>query len=402
VPTDLETGGTLPFRRWSSSPHRRCAPPCGGPACSTTRFSTRARPSATEERRALGLEALLPWRVETIEQQAARCWRAFQELGSDLERYAFAQHLREGNLTLFHRFLADHIEAVMPIVYTPTVGKAIQRFSRTYRTPSQGIYLTANQQDDLGEILRQACPEPPDLMVVTDAQGILGIGDQGAGGIHICQGKLAVYTLCAGLDPARSLPVMLDVGTDSQALLEDPDYPGLPRPRLQGAAYDAFMDRFVAAVGALWPGALVQWEDFGGGNARRVLDAYRHRIPSFNDDIQGTSGVATAAILAGLRGLGKGLADQNFVIFGAGTAGCGIAERLVRLLRREGLGEAEAADRLWLLNRRGLVHEGMEGLPEMVRPYMKSAARLAELRRDGLLPPRGAPMVLQGAWACGP
>ena len=342
-----------------------------------------------QERRALGLEALLPWRVETIEQQAARCWRAFQELESDLERYAFAQHLRERNLTLFHRFLADHVEAVMPIVYTPTVGQAIQRFSRTYRTPTQGIFLAAPQQDDLMAILRQACPEPPDLMVVTDAQGILGIGDQGAGGIHICQGKLAVYTLCSGLDPARSLPVMLDVGTDSQALLEDPDYPGLPRPRLREEAYDAFMDRFVAAVGALWPNALVQWEDFGGGNARRVLDAYRHRIPSFNDDIQGTSGVATAAILAGLRGLGQRLADQHFVIFGAGTAGCGIAERLVRLLRREGLDEAEAADRLWLLNRRGLVHEGMERLPEMVRPYSKSAARLAELGRDGLLSSEG-------------
>ena len=290
-----------------------------------------------QERRSLGLEGLLPWRVETIEQQAARCWRAFQELGSDLERYAFAQQLRERNLALFHRFLADHIEVVMPIVYTPTVGKAIQRFSHTYRTPSQGVYLTATQQDDLVEILRQACPEPPQLMVVTDAQGILGIGDQGAGGIHICQGKLAVYTLCAGLDPARSLPVMLDVGTDSQELLNNPDYPGLPRPRLEGEAFDLFMDRFVEAVGRVCPGALVQWEDFGGANARRVLDAYRHRIPSFNDDIQGTSGVATAAILAGLRGLGKRLADQHFVIFGAGTAGCGIAERLVRLLRREGL-----------------------------------------------------------------
>ena len=342
-----------------------------------------------EERRALGLEALLPWRVETIEQQVSRCWHAFKELASDLERYAFAQHLRERNLTLFHRFLADHIEVVMPIVYTPTVGKAIQRFSCTYRTPSQGIYLSAPQQDNLIQILRQACPDPPDLMVVTDAQGILGIGDQGAGGIHICQGKLAIYTLCAGLDPARSLPVMLDVGTDSQVLQGDPLYPGLRRPRLQGKAYDSFLDHFVAAVGELWPDTLVQWEDFGGGNARRVLDAYRYRIPSFNDDIQGTSAVATAAILAGLRGLGQGLADQQFVIFGAGTAGCGIAQRLVRLLRREGLSRVEAADRLWLLNSRGLVHEGMDKLPEMVRPYCKSIARLAEMGRDDLFSSQG-------------
>jgi malate dehydrogenase (oxaloacetate-decarboxylating) len=333
-----------------------------------------------EERRALGLEALLPWRVETLEQQAARCWHAFQELASDLERYAFAQHLRERNHTLFHRFLADHVEVVMPIVYTPTVGKAIQHFSRTYRTPSQGVYLAAPQQDDLVAILRQACPEPPDLMVVTDAQCILGIGDQGAGGIHICQGKLAVYTLCAGLDPARALPVMLDVGTDSRLLINDPDYPGLPVPRLEGEAYDTFLDRFVAAVRTVCPDALVQWEDFGATNARRVLDAYRHQLPSFNDDIQGTSGVATAAILAGLRGLGLRLADQRFVIFGAGTAGCGIAERLLRLLQREGLGAEEAADRLWLLNRHGLVHEDMEGLGAMVKPYAKSRERLAALR----------------------
>jgi malate dehydrogenase (oxaloacetate-decarboxylating) len=340
-----------------------------------------------EERHGLGLEALLPWRVETLEQQAARCWHAFQELGSDLERYAFAQHLRERNHTLFHRFLADHVEVVMPIVYTPTVGKAIQHFSRTYRTPSQGVYLAAPQQDDLVAILRQACPEPPDLMVVTDAQGILGIGDQGAGGIHICQGKLAVYTLCAGLDPARALPVMLDVGTDSRVLIDDPDYPGLPAPRLEGQAYDTFLDRFVAAVRTVCPNALVQWEDFGATNARRVLDAYRHQLPSFNDDIQGTSGVATAAILAGLRGLGRKLADQRFVIFGAGTAGCGIAERLQRLLQREGLDAAEAADRLWLLNRHGLVQEGMAELSAMVRPYAKSRERLEALRSQGLLPP---------------
>jgi malate dehydrogenase (oxaloacetate-decarboxylating) len=333
-----------------------------------------------EERRALGLEALLPWRVETLEQQAARCWHAFQELGSDLERYAFARHLRERNHTLFHRFLADHVEVLMPIVYTPTVGKAIQHFSRSYRTPSQGVYLAAPQQDDLVEILRQACPVPPDLMVVTDAQGILGIGDQGAGGIHICQGKLAVYTHCAGLDPARALPVMLDVGTDSRVLIDDPDYPGLPEPRLEGEAYDAFLDRFVAAVRTVCPEALVQWEDFGATNARRVLDAYRHQLLSFNDDIQGTSGVATAAILAGLRGLDQKLADQQFVIFGAGTAGCGIAERLLRLLQREGLDVVEAADRLWLLNRHGLVHEDMENLSVMARPYAKSRERLAALR----------------------
>jgi len=332
-----------------------------------------------EERRSLELEALLPWQVETIEQQVERCWSAFRCLGSPLERYAWVQSLRERNLTLFHRFLTDHIEAVMPIVYTPTVGAAIQQFSLTYRTPSQGLYLSAPQADDFKRLLREALAggPAPQLLLVTDAQGILGIGDQGVGGIQICQGKLAVYTLCAGLDPARGLPLMLDVGTDRPELLADPHYPGLRQPRLQGEAYDAVIDRFVDAVRAVCPGALVHWEDFGAAHARPVLDRYRARVPSFNDDIQGTSGVACAAILAGLRGLGRTLAGERIVIFGAGSAGCGIAERLLRLLQRQGLSAAEAAGRLWLIDRDGLLREGMEHANPVARACRKSHAELA-------------------------
>ncbi len=345
------------------------------------------------ERQALGLEALLPWQVETIETQVERCRLAFHAMGSDLERYAYLQTLRERNVTLFHRFLADHIELAMPIVYTPTVGQAIQHFSHTYRSPSQGIYLAAPQQDRLEELLAQACGgstgQAPDLLLVTDAQGILGIGDQGVGGIHICQGKLAVYTLCAGLDPARGLPVMLDVGTDRPELLADPCYPGLRQPRLQGEAYTAFLDRFITAVQRVCPGALVHWEDFGAAHARPVLEAYRHRVPSFNDDIQGTSSVAAAAILAGLRGLGRSLADQQIVIFGAGSAGCGIAERLWRLLQRAGLTAAEAADRLWLIDRDGLIHAGTPGLSGGARPFAKGPEALAA--RFGTAAPADGP-----------
>jgi malate dehydrogenase (oxaloacetate-decarboxylating) len=332
-----------------------------------------------EERRALGLEALLPWQVESIEQQVERCWSAFTTLGSPLERYAWVQTLRERNLTLFHRFLADHIEAVMPIVYTPTVGEAIQQFSLTYRTPSQGLYLSAPQADHFERLLREAlagAPEPQ-LLLITDAQGILGIGDQGIGGIHICQGKLAVYTLCAGLDPSRGLPLMLDVGTDRPELLADPRYPGLRQPRLVGDAYDAVLERFVAAAAAVCPQALLHWEDFGTPNARPVLDRFRQRVPSFNDDIQGTSGVACAAILAGLRGLHRSLADERIVIFGAGSAGCGIAERLLRLLIRQGLDASEAAGRLWLIDRDGLLVSAMEPANPVARACRKSAAELA-------------------------
>jgi malate dehydrogenase (oxaloacetate-decarboxylating) len=203
------------------------------------------------------------------------------------------------------------------------------------------------------------------------------------GGIQICLGKLAVYTLCAGLHPGRSLPVMLDVGTDRADLLADPLYPGWKQPRLSGAAYDAFLDAFIAAVRQVCPGALVHWEDFGAANARRVLDRYRATVPSFNDDIQGTSGVAAAAVLAALRGLGQRLSDQTIVIFGAGSAGCGIAERLCRLLVRQGLTPEEARDRLWLLDRDGLVHEGLPQWSEAVAPYVKRAEQVRGLAAAG-------------------
>jgi len=337
-----------------------------------------------QERLALGLEALLPWQEETLEQQVERCWHAFDALGDAMERFAYLQVLRERNLTLFHRFLAEHIDAALPIVYTPTVGQAIQRFRHTYRSPSQGVYLAAPDQGRLAELLRQAASSfgPPDLLLVTDAQGILGIGDQGVGGIQICLGKLAVYTLCAGLHPGRGLPVMLDVGTDRADLRDDPHYPGWKAPRLSGAAYDAFLDAFIAAVREVTPGALVHWEDFGAANARRVLDRHRAAVPSFNDDIQGTSGVAAAVVLAALRGLGQRLADQTIVIFGAGSAGCGIAERLCRLLVRQGLTPEQAADRLWLLDRDGLVHDGLPHWSAAVTPYVKRGERVGGLAAD--------------------
>jgi len=369
------------------------APPASLPPISTTLrgeallndpLLNKGTAFSREERRALGLEALLPWQEETLEEQVERCRRAFEAMTSDLERYAYAQSLRERNLVLFHRFLAEHIERVMPIVYTPTVGRAIQQASTTYRTPSRGVYLAAPQQDRLVELLQQACgSRPPRLLLVTDAQGILGIGDQGVGGIHICQGKLAVYTLSAGLDPADGLPVMLDVGTDRADLLRDPTYPGLQQPRLQGAAYDAFLEAFIAAVQQVCPGALVHWEDFGAANARRVLDGFRLQVPSFNDDIQGTSAVAAAAVLAGLRGLQRPLAGERIVIFGAGSAGCGIAERLQRLLEQAGLAPQEAAARIWPIDRHGLVHEGLRERSAAVSRWVKPASQLEALGLSG-------------------
>ena len=334
------------------------------------------------ERRALGLEGLLPAAVETLDLQVERAWECFRGLGSDLEKFRFAQALRQGNSTLFYRFLADHIEDLLPIVYTPTVGAAIQRFSLDYRSPSGGVYLSCHDQGRLELVLRQAAAGPVDLILVTDAEGILGIGDQGIGGIEICLGKLAVYTLCAGFDPHRLLPVVLDVGTGRQALIDDPLYPGCRQPRLRGAAYDAFIAAFVAAVQAVFPGALLHWEDFGVGNAHRNLDTYRHRLPSFNDDIQGTRGVACAVVLAASRGAGVPMEDHRIVVFGAGTAGCGIAEGLVRLLQRSGLAEQEARERLWLIDREGLLLQSQQIASPLAAAFARSTQQVSGFGRD--------------------
>ncbi|MCT0200546.1 oxaloacetate-decarboxylating malate dehydrogenase [Synechococcus sp. CS-1325] len=335
------------------------------------------------ERRELGLEGLLPEAVETLETQVARTWACFGGLGSDLEKFRFAQALRRTNSTLFHRFLADHIDDLLPIVYTPTVGAAIQRFSLDHQSPSGGVYLACSDQPRLEEVLRQAAAGGAvDLILVTDAEGILGIGDQGIGGIEICLGKLAVYTLCAGFDPQRLLPVVLDVGTNRQSLIDDPLYPGCRQPRLQGSAYDAFIAAFVAAVQAVFPGALLHWEDFGVANAHRNLATYRHQLPSFNDDIQGTRGVACAVVLAASRGAGVPVEDHRIVVFGAGTAGCGIAEGLVRLLQRSGLSEQQARGRLWLIDREGLLLEGQTIASPLAARFARSTEEVSGFERD--------------------
>ena len=334
------------------------------------------------ERQALGLEGLLPLQEETLELQVQRAWEAFSQLTGDLDRHSFVEGLRRSNLVLFHRFLADHLEAVLPIVYTPTIGAVIQGFSRSYRTPLEGVFITASQRGRLRQVLRDSLSGPVDLVLVTDSEGILGIGDQGVGGIHICQGKLAVYTLCAGLNPERALAVVLDVGTNRDSLLADPLYPGLRQRRLEGDAYLSFVDEFVEAVQRECPGACLHWEDFGTSHARLLLDRYRDQLPSFNDDIQGTSGVASAAVLAACRGLGQPLREQRIVIFGAGTAGCGIADGLLRLLQRDGLTAEQARQRIWAIDRPGLLLQGMDGLAPAASGLARHAAEVADWPRD--------------------
>jgi len=338
---------------------------------------------SAEERLQLGLEGLLPAQLETLELQVERSWQAFLALGSPLEQFSFVEGLRRSNLVLFYRFLATHLEAVLPVVYTPTVGAVIQRFSRSYRTPQEGLFLSANQKGRFAAVMRASLSGPVRLVLVTDSEGILGIGDQRVGGIHICQGKLTVYTLCAGLDPEQVLPVVLDVGTNRESLLSDPLYPGLRCPRIQGQSYLELIDEFVEAVREVCPGACLHWEDFGTATARPLLDLYRDQLPSFNDDIQGTSGVASAAVLAACQGLKQKLQDQRIVIFGAGTAGCGIAEGLIRLLRAEGLDEVEARKRIWAIDRPGLVLKTTNGVSA-------DALKLAREPSEVILWPRAA------------
>jgi malate dehydrogenase (oxaloacetate-decarboxylating) len=334
------------------------------------------------ERLALNLDGLLPAQVETLELQVQRSWQAFCDIKGNLARYSFVDGLRRSNLVLFHRFLADYTEAVLPIVYTPTVGAVIQGFSGSYRTPMEGIFLSADQGGRLRQVLRNGLRGPIDLVLVTDSEAILGIGDQGVGGIHICQGKLAVYTLCAGLNPERVLPVVLDVGTNNPTLLADPLYPGLRQPRLTGDAYLAFVDEFVEAVQLECAGACLHWEDFGNSHARLLLERHRWHLPSFNDDIQGTSGVASAAVLAACRGLGQPLGDQRIVVFGAGTAGCGIAEGLVRLLRRSGLSDRQARESIWAIDRPGLLLRDMAKLSPAAALLARDPAEVRDWQRD--------------------
>jgi len=336
-----------------------------------------------EERRDLGLIGLIPAGHMTLDQQADRVYAQFLRLTSDLARNVLLNEVHDRNEVLYYRLLADHLTEMLPVVYTPTVGQAIEQYSHEFRRP-RGIYLSVDQPEVIAESLLASgrSPDEVDLIVATDAGSILGIGDWGVGGMSIAVGKLAVYTAAGGIDPRRSLPVMLDVGTDRQALLDDPMYIGNRHPRVPVAEYDAFLDRFVAAVQKVFPRALLHWEDMSPANARRLLDRYRDRLPSFNDDIQGTGAVNLAAVLAAVRATGIELADHRIVIFGAGSAGTGIADQLSAALTVVGLPEAEATARFWAVDRRGLVVAGDPDVTDGQRRYGRDPAEVADWLRD--------------------
>jgi malate dehydrogenase (oxaloacetate-decarboxylating) len=328
------------------------------------------------ERDAFRLHGLLPPHVGTLDEQVSRRLEALRDFATDFQRYAFLRDLQDLNETLFYALLVRNIEELMPLVYTPTVGEGCQRFSQIWRKP-RGLFLSYPNRRHIREILSDPRLDRVRVIVFSDGERILGLGDQGAGGMGIPIGKLALYTACAGIHPALTLPILLDVGTDNQDRLSDPLYIGWRHERIRGDDYDGFIEEVVAAIHARWPDVLLQWEDFAGSNAARLLDRYRDRLCTFNDDIQGTAAVAAGTLLAAINVTGVPLTRQTVVFVGAGSAGCGIAALLLRAMLDAGLSEAEAQSRFFAVDRFGLLVEGMNAITPAQAPFVKPRETVA-------------------------
>ena len=321
-----------------------------------------------EERDCLGLRGLLPPRVSSQEDQISRALENLRAKPSDLERYIFMIALQDRDETLFYRTILDHLEELMPIIYTPTVGRACQEYGHIFRRP-RGVFISIRDAGRVTHVLRNWPHKDVRVIVVTDGERILGLGDLGADGMGIPVGKLALYSACAGIDPSTCLPVTIDVGTNNEKLLQDPLYIGLPQRRIRDASYDIFIDEFVAAVQLLYPRALIQFEDFANQNAFRLLRKYQERACVFNDDIQGTASVILAGIYSALRITSQRLSDQKILFFGAGEAGTGVANLVVDALKEQGISDVQARARVWFIDSKGLVVKSRTDLAEHKRRY---------------------------------
>ncbi len=334
-----------------------------------------------EERDAFGLHGLLPDHVETLEEQVERAIERVRAGATNLDRHIYLRTLQDTNETLYYALIGKYLEEILPLIYTPTVGAACQQFSHLFNRP-RGLFLTLSQKDNLDKILANPRFDNIDCIVVTDGERILGLGDQGAGGMGIPIGKLSIYAGCGGINPANSLPITLDVGTNNQEHLADPMYIGVRHERVRGQEYDDFIEAFIQAVMKRWPEIMLQWEDFGKTNANRLLEKYRDRLCSFNDDIQGTAVVAISTLLAAIKQTGVSLKDQRVVLQGGGQAGCGIAELMASAMVAEGLTREEALKRFYIIDINGLLKEDTPDLEDFQAVFRRNNTELADWQLD--------------------
>ncbi|WP_323844566.1 NAD-dependent malic enzyme [Microbulbifer magnicolonia] len=349
--------------------------PHAGPSLLEMPLLNKGSAFTLKERIEFNLVGLLPNNVESIEEQVRRAYHQYEQCRTDLERHIYLRAIQDDNETLFFRLIEQHIEEMLPIIYTPTVGAACEEFSNIYRN-HRGLFVSYPDRKYMDDILFSATKENVKVIVVTDGERILGLGDQGIGGMGIPIGKLSLYTACGGISPAYTLPVMLDVGTNNRTLLNDPMYMGWRHERISQEEYDEFVAEFVAAVKRRWPKVLVQFEDFAQTNAMPLLARYRDEICCFNDDIQGTAAVALGTILAACKTREETLRDQRVVVVGAGSAGCGIAEQIVKAMVNEGLSDAEARRRLFMFDRYGLITSDMKNLLDFQASLAQDPAKL--------------------------
>ncbi|MCG9759225.1 MULTISPECIES: NAD-dependent malic enzyme [Pseudoalteromonas] len=356
--------------------------PYSGPTLLETPLLNKGSAFSQRERENFNLAGLLPPRYETIEEQVERCYQQYSSFSDNLNKHIYLRAIQDNNETLYYRLVRDHLEEMMPIIYTPTVGDACEKFSDIYRS-SRGLFISYEDRYQIDDILRNATKGKVKVIVVTDGERILGLGDQGIGGMGIPIGKLALYTVCGGISPAYTLPVMLDVGTNNEKLLNDPMYMGARHPRIGQAEYDEFLDLFIKAVKRRWPNVLLQFEDFAQPNAMPLLKRYRDEICSFNDDIQGTAAVTVGSLLAACRVKGAKLSEQKVVFVGAGSAGCGIAEQIISQMISEGVTDEQARSQVFMVDRFGLLTEGMEGLRDFQEALVQQQANLADWTYSG-------------------
>ncbi|MEG3754721.1 NAD-dependent malic enzyme [Psychromonas arctica] len=350
--------------------------PFAGPALLEAPLLNKGSAFSSEERDNFNLTGLLPSTIETIEEQSLRAYQQLSSFSSDLDKHIYLRNIQDTNETLFHHLIDQHIEEVMPLIYTPTVGQACEKFSKIYRR-KRGLFISYPERHKIDDMLQNATKQNVKVIVVTDGERILGLGDQGIGGMGIPIGKLALYTACGGISPAHCLPILLDVGTNNTQLLEDPMYMGWRNPRINGEEYNEFVDLFIQAVKRRWPEVLLQFEDFAQTNATPLLNKYRDQLCCFNDDIQGTAAVSVGTLIAACLNKGQKLSEQNIAFLGAGSAGCGIAEHIIRQMQREGLTEEQARKQVFMVDRYGLLTDNMTELQPFQAPLVQKEADIA-------------------------